>query len=180
MKSLAQKIQLIQIQLIRIFSKLSLNLMRVTIIFRSILSILSSDPSIFKLIPTSRKEGIIWFRLSHILFQYFQRALINKLNSQFSNAQFFSLNEPGNFKLLILFLHEYTHRFKKGYPYPFLSKTVQFEKKNISKKTLTSSDENSCTKNLAITDLANTDFETLTRSTKKKNSTTQLIGALIS
>ena len=41
--------------------------------------------------------------------------------------------------------------------------------KNIQKqKTLTRSDENSCTKNLAITDLANTDFETLTRSAKKK------------
>ena len=43
-----------------------------------------------------------------------------------------------------------------------------FEKKNIPKKTLTRSDEKSCKKNLAIKDLANTDFETLTRSAKKK------------
>ena len=57
-------------------------------------------------------------------------------------------------------------------PYAFLSKTDQFEKENFPKKTLTRSDEKSCTKNLANTDLANTDFETLTRSAKKKNSTT--------
>ena len=58
--------------------------------------------------------------------------------------------------------------FENGILYPFLSKkTNQFEKKNIPKKTLTRSDEKSCTKNLAITDLANTGFETLTRSTKK-------------
>ena len=51
---------------------------------------------------------------------------------------------------------------KKGTPilfYQKLTKIYHFEMKNIpKKKTLTRSDENSCTKNLAITDLANTDF----------------------
>ena len=60
---------------------------------------------------------------------------------------------------------------KKGTSIKKLTKIYHFEMKNIPKKTLTRSDENSCTKNLAITDLANTDFETLTRSAKKKNST---------
>ena len=35
-------------------------------------------------------------------------------------------------------------------------------------ETLTRSDEDFCKKNLAITDLANTDFQTLTRSEPKK------------
>ena len=76
--------------------------------------------------------------------------------------------------LPILFCQKLTKNdhFEKGTPYAFLSKTDQFEKENFPKKTLTRSDEKSCTKNLANTDLANTDFETLTRSAKKKNSTT--------
>ena len=45
---------------------------------------------------------------------------------------------------------------------------IQAEAKDFPKKTLTRSDEKSCTKNLANRDLANTDFETLTRSAKKK------------
>ena len=36
-------------------------------------------------------------------------------------------------------------------------------------ETLARSDENFCKKKLAITDLANTDFQTLTRSEPKKN-----------
>ena len=71
----------------------------------------------------------------------------------------------------ILFYQKLTKNdhFENDTSYPFLSKTDQFEKKNIpKKKTLTRSDEKSCKTNLAIKDLANKDFETLTRSAKKK------------
>ena len=72
--------------------------------------------------------------------------------------------------LPIIFCQKLTKNdhFEKGTPYAFLSKTDQFGKEHFPKKTLTRSDEKSCTKNLVNTDLANTDFETLTRSAKKK------------
>ena len=99
MKSSAKIIQLIRIQLIRIFYSILLNLMIIRKIFTysthnnihreiSIHPILmsfgsprscpwnficsSSEPSIFKLIPTFRKAAMIWAGLSHILFQLFQ------------------------------------------------------------------------------------------------------------
>ena len=62
--------------------------------------------------------------------------------------------------LPIIFCQKLTKNdhFEKGTPYTFLSKTDQFGKEHFPKKTLTRSDEKSCTKNLANTDLANTDI----------------------
>ena len=92
----------------------------------------SSDPSIFKLMPTSRKEAIIWFGLSHMVFQDFQRALVSltrnspliSLTRKSPRIEWFFDDLKGNYKITRISKGNYMRNWTiwKGYTLSFFSK----------------------------------------------------------